>query len=160
VVETTVILCRTGNENLMSTTALGASPRRLARNVVLTTVVVALLAAVFFGGSALWQKQFGHSQSSAADCRQAQKVIDTAQTIPAGKAARDASYTAYRAEWSKIDDGYLQGNVANYVYGAYELAEGRALEQTPAEFAEMVELANSHCEQTIVMPAHPPIATP
>jgi hypothetical protein len=142
----------------MSSNRRSARPPHLARNVVLTAITVAVLAAVYFGGSRLWQSKFGPSQATAADCRTAQAMIDRAQHIPADKAAQRAGYQAYRAELSKIGDGYLRVNVSNYVGGAYELAAGRAIEQTPAAFTKMLKAANSHCSQTIVMPAHPPVA--
>jgi hypothetical protein len=143
----------------MSTQLQPTSPRHLTRNIVLISITIAILAAIFFGGTALWKSRFGPSHASAADCRTAQQVIDKAQTIPADKKARDASYKAYRAQWNQIEDGYLQRRVSNYVAGAYELAEGRPLEQTATEFKENLDAANSHCDRTIVMPAHKPVTS-
>ena len=139
----------------MSTSASTTAPRNLGRNAVLLAVTAAVLAGIFFGGSWLWQQRFGVSQSSAADCDRAQALIDQAQHIPAGKAERDAAYKAYRAEWSKIDDGYLQGNVATYVSVAYTLAEGQPSELSPKGFKRILDAANDHCDRTIVMPPHP-----
>jgi hypothetical protein len=133
-------------------------PQHQARNAVLTAITIAVLFAAYLGGNSLWKSYSAASRATAGDCRTAQAIIDRAQHIPAGKAAQQASYRAYRAEWAKIGDGYLQANVSNYVGGAYELAAGRSIEQTPAEFTKMVDAANSHCDQTIVMPAHPPVA--
>ena len=143
----------------MSTQLQSTTPRHLTRNVVLTGITVAILAGIYFGGSALWEKRFGASKASAADCRTAQAVIDKAQTIPTEKAARDASYKAYRAQWATIDDGYLQADVSGYVGGAYALAEGQPVERDKVAFQELVDGANSHCDQTIVMPPYKPTPT-
>ena len=145
----------TPETNVMSTSTSTTVPRHLGRNVVLLAVTAAILAGIFFGGSWLWQQRFGVSQSSAADCDRAQALIDQAQHIPAGKARRDAAYKAYRAEWNKIDDGYLQANVSNYVLIAYSVAAGEPSEQSPESFKKMVDAANGHCDRTIVMPPHP-----
>jgi hypothetical protein len=133
-------------------------PQHMARNIVLTTSAIIVLIAAYLGGNHLWQNHNQASQATASDCRTAQAIIDQAQHIPAGKDAQKAGYRAYRAKWATISDGYLQANVSNYVGGAYELAAGRPIDQTPAEFTKMVDAANSHCAQTIVMPAHPPVA--
>jgi hypothetical protein len=143
----------------MSTQLESAQPRHTTRNIVLTAITIAILAGIFFGGSFLWQKRFGASQATSADCRTAQAVIDKAQSIPTEKAARDASYKAYRAQWATIDDGYLQADVSGYVGGAYALAEGQPNERSKAGFQKMVDGANSHCDQTIVMPPYKPAPT-
>jgi hypothetical protein len=142
----------------MSTQLQETAPRHLTRNIVLTVITIAILAAIYFGGSALWQKQFGASQASATDCRTAQKVIDKAQSIPTEKAARDASYKAYRAQWATIGDGYLQADVSGYVGGAYALAEGQPVEDDKARIKKELDGANSHCDQTIVMPPYKSVA--
>jgi hypothetical protein len=133
-------------------------PQHVTRNIVLTVITICILAAVYFGGSALWQKQFGASQASAADCRTAQQIIDKAQAIPTEKSVREASYKAYRAQWSTIDDGYLQADVSGYVGGAYALAEGEPVELDKASLQHQIDGANSHCDQTIVMPPYKPVA--
>jgi hypothetical protein len=142
----------------MSTQLQSTGPRHLTRNIVLTVITVAILAAIYFVGSTLWQKRFGPSQSSAADCRTAQAVIDKAQNIPTGKAARDASYKAYRAQWKTIDDGFLQADVSGYVGRLYSVADGETVDVSEASHKKMLDAANSHCDQTIVMPPFKPAA--
>ncbi len=142
----------------MSTTT-SARPRHLTRNIILTTVTAALLAGIFFGGSALWQKRFGLSQASAADCDRSQALIDQAQSIPKGTAAQDAAYKAYRPNGRRSTTATSRPRCPS-TSSAYELAAGRPLEQSPESFRNMVEAANGHCDRTVVMPAHPPVATP
>ncbi|MEU8657483.1 hypothetical protein, partial [Actinoplanes philippinensis] len=51
-------------------------------NVAFVVLAAVVLAGVAYGVNYLWDKRFGPTAASAADCRLAQELIDNAQNPP------------------------------------------------------------------------------
>jgi hypothetical protein len=136
----------------MSTT-VGGNRTHLTRTIVLGIVTIGVLAAVAVGGNHLWQKRFGPTQASAADCALAQSIVDQAQQLPKDEAAV--------AKWQKDMhdlrfgtkmDGFLGIQVSVYEQWAGRKATGEGLPPTAAEFRAMETEANRHCDKKVVFP--------
>lgn len=123
--------------------------------------VIALLvftAAAVVGGY-WWNEHNQTSQASRTDCRLAQKLVDSAQQIPSGKAAIDKWVKSERQLRSQLDDGYLGANISVYNGWAALQAKGEGTPPQKKELQELADEANSHCSNAKVTLEFPPIAS-
>jgi hypothetical protein len=138
----------------MSTHTVFDNRPKLLRLVGLGVLTVAILTAVAVGGNYAWQKRFGPSQASPADCALAQKIIEEAQTLPADQAKVDQWLKEKHTQrFADMKDGYLGLQISRYEYWAGVKATGNGERPTTAEFADMTKEANSHCDKPLTIPA-------
>ena len=119
------------------------------RLVILGVVGVVVLSGVAFGVNYLWQKRFGPTTASAADCRLAQQLIDRAQTPPADPVAAERWETEIREiRYSRFANDGISTEVGRYVAWQRVLATGEGERPTSARYREMTENALGHCAKS------------
>ncbi len=118
-----------------------------ARLLTLGAVTLAVLAGVVFGVNYVWQKQFGPTTASAADCRLAQQLFDQARTAPSDKAKAEQWEKEIRTiRYNQLKDQGLSTQVGRYVSWNLAKATGEGERPTTKQFAEMKDEAVGHCD--------------
>jgi hypothetical protein len=116
------------------------------RLVILGLVGVVVLSGVAFGVNYLWQKRFGPTTASAADCELAQRLIDRAQTPPTDPAAAEEWEKEIREiRYAEFANDGISTEVGRYVYWQRVAATGEGDRPTPERFATMRDNALGHC---------------
>jgi len=132
--------------------AAGTYPRKTTnwgKIVMLGVLTIAVLAAAAFGVNYLWQKQFGPTTASAADCRLAQQLFDKAQTPPTDKAAAQKWELDIRQiRYTQLVDQGVSTQVGYYVRWAVVKATGEGERPTAAQFKKMKQEAIGHCDDS------------
>ncbi|SDS83522.1 hypothetical protein [Actinoplanes derwentensis] len=119
---------------------------RLLSFAVLTVVV---LAGVAYGVNYLWDKRFGPTTASAADCRLAQQLFDKAQTPPADPAEAEKWEVQIRQiRYTQFVDQGISTQVARYVSWKRVQATGATERPDAGELDEITELAIGHCDDS------------
>lgn len=119
------------------------------RYAVLGLVAVVVLGGVAFGVNYLWQKRFGPTAASAADCRLAQELINRAQTPPAEPAAAEAWERDIREiRYAQFTNDGISTEVGRYVYWQRVVATGEGERPTAEKYATMKKNALGHCENS------------
>ena len=140
----------------------GIYPRKttnLGKILTLGVLTIALLAGVAFGVNYLWQKRFGPTTASAADCRLAQQLFDQAQTPPSDKvAAQKWEQEIRQIRYTKFVDTGISTQVGIYVHWAAAKATGEGQRPTDKEFKKMKDEAIGHCDDSGVDLKIPAIA--
>ncbi|WP_430790497.1 hypothetical protein [Actinoplanes sp. G11-F43] len=119
---------------------------RLAALAVLTVVV---LAGVAYGVNYLWDKRFGPTSASAADCTLAQQLIDRAQTPPTDAAAAEKWAQEIRQiRYTQMVDQGISTQVGWYVQWQTIKATGAPERPREGQLEEIYELAAGHCDDS------------
>jgi hypothetical protein len=133
--------------------------RNTAKLVTLGLLTIVLLGAVAYGVNFLWEKRFGPTTASAADCRLAQELIDRAQTPPTDPAEAEKWEQSIRqVRYTRFEDKGISTRVGLYVGWQRVRATGVGVRPTPADLAENTEIALGHCDDSGVDLRIPPIA--
>jgi hypothetical protein len=132
----------------MSTIHSGRNSQR-NRSIIFAVVAVIVLAGVAFGVNYVWQKRFGHTPASAADCRLAQQLIDQAKSAPSDPAKAEAWEADIRkVRYTRFQDDGLSTQVGRYVYYATVKATGQGERPTAEDFTTMKKEALGHCKDS------------
>ncbi|GAA1652190.1 hypothetical protein [Actinoplanes couchii] len=119
---------------------------RLVSFAILTVVV---LASVAFGVNYLWDKRFGPTSASAADCKLAQELIDKAQTPPTNATEADKWEKEIRQiRYARFEDDGISTEVGRYVRWKRVQATGAPERPAEGELDEITELAIGHCDDS------------
>jgi hypothetical protein len=130
----------------MSTTHSGKNSQR-GRSLIFAVVTVMVLAGVAFGVNYVWQKRFGPTAASAADCRLAQQLIDQAKSAPSDPAKAEAWEADIRkVRYAKFQDDGLSTQVGRFVSYSRVKATGQGERPTAADLATMKKEALGHCK--------------
>jgi len=128
--------------------------------LTLGAVTIVLLAGVAFGVNYLWQKRFGPTTASAADCKLAQQLIDKAQTPPTDKvAAQKWDDEIRQIRYTQLVDQGVSTQVGRYVRWERAKATGDGALPTAEEFKNMKDEAIGHCDDSGVDLKIPAIAS-
>lgn len=112
-------------------------------------LTVAVLAGVAFGVNHLWDKRFGPTAASAADCALAQQLIDKAQTPPTGAAeAQKWEQEIRQVRYTRLENDGISTEVGRYVSWSRLRATGAPDRPRPGELEEITDLAVGHCEDS------------
>lgn len=126
------------------------------RGIVLGILTLTIVAAVAFGGNYLWQKWFGPSQASAADCALAQTIIDQGKALTSDQAAAEEwARQMHDLRYSSMEDGYLGLQISRYEGMIIHQKTGLYDPVTEADARDMREQANSHCAKDLTFPPLP-----
>jgi hypothetical protein len=129
------------------------------RNVTFGILTAIILAGVAFGVNHLWDRRFGPTAASAADCRLAQELIDKAQTPPADAAEAEKWEQQIRqVRYTRFEDDGISTEVGRYVRWQKARATGEDVRPRAGELDEIYELAAGHCEDSGVELRIPKIA--
>ena len=119
---------------------------RLVSFVILAAVV---LGGVAYGVNFLWDKRFGPTTASAADCRLAQQLIDKAQLPPTDAAGLEKWEQEIRqVRYTRLDDEGLSTQVGRYVHWKGVQSTGGTDRPDPGELDEITDLAIGHCDDS------------
>jgi hypothetical protein len=128
------------------------------RHVTFGILTAIILAGVAFGVNYLWDKRFGPTAASAADCRLAQELIDKAQTPPADAAEAEKWEQQIRqVRYTRLENDGISTEVGRYVHWQKARATGEP-GPSAGELDEIYELAAGHCEDSGVKLRIPKIA--
>ena len=120
-----------------------------ARMAVFGVVAVLILGGVAFGVTYVWDKRFGPSDASAADCRLAQQLFDRAQTPPTDPVAAETWDQEIRQiRYTQLQDLGISTEIGKYVRWQAAKATGQGELPTAAEFDEMLDLTIGGCENS------------
>jgi hypothetical protein len=109
---------------------------------------LAVVAAVAIGGNYMWQRQFGPTLASKADCTLAQQLFDQARTPPADPAKAAAWEEQIRkVRYTMKDDG-LDTQVGRYAHWAVVKATGVGDRPTTKQVHAVVDEAKGHCRDS------------
>jgi hypothetical protein len=130
-----------------------------SRHVTFGILTAIILAGVAFGVNYLWDKRFGPTAASAADCRLAQELIDKAQTPPADAAEAEKWEQQIRqVRYTRLENDGISTEVGRYVRWQKARATGESVRPDAGELDEIYELAAGHCEDSGVELRIPKIA--
>ncbi|BAL87839.1 hypothetical protein AMIS_26190 [Actinoplanes missouriensis 431] len=130
-----------------------------SRHVTFGILTAIILAGVAFGVNYLWDKRFGPTAASAADCRLAQELIDKAQTPPADVAEAEKWEQQIRqVRYTRLENDGISTEVGRYVRWQKARATGESVRPGTGELDEIYELAAGHCEDSGVDLRIPKIA--
>ena len=128
------------------------------RLLVLGAVTAVVLGGVAYGVDYLWQKRFGPSQASAADCRQAQRLFDqVAQRPPAKPGKADEWVSEVRPQWLQLTNHGLATPGLRYSAMVARKTSGDEPQPTQADYQDVLDEANGHCEASGVKITIPPL---
>ncbi len=114
--------------------------------LTLGVLTVVVLGGIAFGVNYVWQKHFGPTPASAADCRLAQKLIDQAGTAPKVDAeAEKWEQDIRQVRYTRFKDDGISTQVGYYVYWSRVKATGVGELPTAKEFQHMKDEALGHC---------------
>ncbi|MER5938252.1 hypothetical protein ABT121_13125 [Streptomyces sp. NPDC001928] len=130
-----------------------------SRAILYGVIALLVFAAVAVAGSYWWNQHNRPSQASRADCQLAQRLVDSAQEIPSGKAAVEKWVKSERQLRSQLDDGYLGANISIYNGWAAQQAKGEGTPPQKEELEQLADEANGHCSAAKVTLEFPPIAS-
>ena len=123
--------------------------RGVGRVIVLGALTLVLLAGVAFGVNWLWDKRFGPTTASAADCKLAQQLIDQAQNPPHDKAAAEKWVSQIRqVRNTRFEDDGINTEVGKYVQWQALKATGSPERPTTKQYSDMEERAIGHCDDS------------
>ncbi|WP_157239390.1 hypothetical protein [Catenuloplanes japonicus] len=112
-------------------------------------VAVLVLVGVAYGVTYIWDKRFGPSDASAADCRLAQQLFDRAQTPPKDDAAAETWEQEIRqVRYTQLVDQGISTEIGHYVRWQRAKATGQGHLPTAEEFDDMLDLAIGGCENS------------
>jgi hypothetical protein len=121
------------------------------RLLTLGALSVVVLGGVAFGVNFLWQKQFGPTTASTADCRLAQELIDKARTAPRDDAEAERWEQAIRQiRYTRLKDDGISTQVGKYVAWSRAKATGKGELPTTKQFEDMKDEAIGHCDDSDV----------
>lgn len=121
-------------------------------------VAVAVVAAVAIGGNYLWNRRFGPTPASQADCQLAQELFDKAQSAPADPTKSDAWEQQIREiRYAQMKDEGLSTQVGKYAHWAAVKASGAGDKPTAKKVDDAVSQAQGHCRQSGVSLVIPPL---
>jgi hypothetical protein len=130
-----------------------------SRHVTFGILTAIILAGVAFGVNHLWDKRFGPTAASAADCRLAQELIDKAQTPPADAVEAEKWEQQIRqVRYTRFEDDGISTEVGRYVRWQRARATGEDVQPGAGELDEIYELAAGHCEDSGVQLRIPKIS--
>ena len=141
----------------MSTVTYQRRSTNRATPLIGVAVALAVVTAVAVGGNYAWQRQFGPTLASKADCTQAQQLFDSARTAPADPAQAEAWETEIRKARYKMDDDGLNTQVGKYAHWAAVKATGAGDKPSIKQFDTMVKEAKGHCRESGVDLVIPPL---
>lgn len=117
--------------------------------LILGALTVVVLGAVAFGVNFVWQKQFGPTTASAADCRLAQELIDKARTPPRdGAEAEKWEQSIRQVRYTQLKDDGVSTQVGKYVAWNRAKATGAGELPTAKQFEAMKDEAIGHCDDS------------
>jgi hypothetical protein len=120
-----------------------------SRHVTFGILTAIILAGVAFGVNYLWEKRFGPTTASAADCRLAQELIDKAQTPPADPAEAEKWEQQIRqVRYTRFENDGISTEVGRYVRWSRVKATGSAERPAAGVLDEITELAIGHCDDS------------
>jgi hypothetical protein len=120
-----------------------------AKLLLVGALTVVVLGGVAFGVNFVWQKQFGPTTASAADCRLAQELIDKARTPPSDDAEAEKWEQSIReVRYTQLKDDGVSTQVGRYVGWNRVKATGKGELPTAAQFKEMKDEAIGHCDDS------------
>jgi hypothetical protein len=120
-----------------------------SKHITFGILTAIILAGVAFGVNYLWDKRFGPTAASAADCTLAQQLIDKAQTPPTDAAqAEQWEQQIRQVRYTQMENDGISTEVARYVYWSRIRATGDPSRPDPGTLDEITELAIGHCEDS------------
>jgi hypothetical protein len=132
-----------------------------SKRITITFGILAaiVLAGVAFGVDYLWDKRFGPTAASAADCALAQQLIDKAQTPPTEEPrAEQWEQQIRQVRYTQLENDGISTEVGRYVHWSRIRATGATIRPRAGELDEITELAIGHCEDSGVELRIPKIA--
>ncbi|GIE77273.1 hypothetical protein Aph02nite_32230 [Actinoplanes philippinensis] len=118
-------------------------------NVAFVVLAAVVLAGVAYGVDYLWDKRFGPTAASAADCRLAQELIDKAQNPPSDAAEGEKWEQQIRQiRYTRLENDGISTEVGKYVHWSMVRATGDPARPPAGTLEEMTELAIGHCEDS------------
>lgn len=143
----------------MSTTADRTKKSKWGKLVALGALTLVVLAGVAFGVNWLWDKRFGPTSASAADCKLAQQLFDQAQSPPKDAAAAQKWEQEIRqVRYNQFENDGISTEVGRYVSWQVVKATGTGERPTAKQFDDMKANAVGHCDGSGVDLRIPPIA--
>jgi hypothetical protein len=128
-------------------------------NITFGILAVIVLAGVAFGVNYLWDRRFGPTAASAADCTLAQQLIDKAQTPPTEEPqAEQWEQQIRQVRYTQLENDGISTEVGRYVHWSRVRATGDPARPGAGELDEIIELAIGHCEDSGVELRVPKIA--
>lgn len=119
------------------------------KSLTLGVLIVVVLGGIAFGVNFLWQKQFGPTTASAADCRLAQELIDKARTAPSVDAEAEKWEQSIRqVRYTRFEDDGVSTQVGKYVSWSRAQKTGKGELPTTKQFEEMKDEAIGHCDDS------------
>lgn len=117
-----------------------------SKHITFGILTAIILAGVGFGVNYLWDKRFGPTAASGADCALAQELIDKAQTPPADATEAESWEQQIRqVRYTRFENDGISTEVGRYVYWSRVKATGAAERPRAGELDEITELAVGHC---------------
>ncbi|MEU4624727.1 hypothetical protein AB0G04_32735 [Actinoplanes sp. NPDC023801] len=120
-----------------------------SRHITFGLLTAIILAGVAFGVNYLWDKRFGPTAASAADCRLAQELIDKAQNPPTDPVEAEKWEQQIRqVRYTRFENDGISTQVGSYVHWNRVKATGAPERPDPGTLDEITELAIGHCEDS------------
>lgn len=131
-----------------------------SKAILFGIIAMLILTGVGVAGASWWKNKHDQpSQASKTDCQLAQKLVDSSQQIPSGKAAIEKWVKNEQQVRSQLDDGYLGADISVYNGWAALHAKGEGTLPQKEKLQELADEANSHCSNAKVTLEFPPIAS-
>jgi hypothetical protein len=120
-----------------------------SKHITFGILTAIILAGVAFGVNYLWDKRFGPTAASAADCTLAQQLIDKAQTPPTAEPqAEEWEQQIRQVRYTQFENDGISTEVGRYVRWSRVRATGSAMRPDAGELDEITELAVGHCDDS------------
>jgi hypothetical protein len=118
-------------------------------NITFVILAAVVMAGVAYGVNYLWDKRFGPTAASAADCTLAQELIDKAQTPPTDAAkAEEWEQQIRQIRYTQLENDGISTEVGRYVHWSMVKATGDPMRPPAGTLDEIYELAVGHCEDS------------
>jgi hypothetical protein len=145
----------------LMTTSFDTGTRRPAalRLAILAVVTVAVLAAVAFGVNYLWQRQFGPTRASAADCQLAQQLLDQTRNPPSESAeAEQWEQDLRKIRYAQFVDQGISTEVGRFIHWSRVKSTGEGERPTTEQISRARRNAEGHCASSGVKLTFPELA--
>jgi hypothetical protein len=121
----------------------------ITKLLILGAVTAVVLGGVAYGVNYLWQKQFGPTQASAEDCRQAQRLFEQVAQRPPAKPGKVSEWVSeVRPQWLQLKNDGLQSQGLIYSSMVARKTSGDEPQVTQAAYQDMLGEAHGHCEDS------------
>ncbi|WP_153040561.1 hypothetical protein [Actinoplanes sp. TFC3] len=123
--------------------------RNWSQLLILGVVAVLVLGGVAYGVNYVWNKRFGPTAASAADCELAQKMFDKAAAFPSDKAAAEKWEKEIRQYApSRFENDGVATQVLRYTIWARNKATGSPDRPAAGVLEDIEKEALGHCKDS------------